>query len=575
MYHNARSVPALRLEVSRRDQVSSSQTTGVGANARCVLLCELAAALLLSAIPPGCAPPEEHQPIETSVSGRVFDGATRAGIASAVVHTEPPSQQVTTNDDGYYRLTTDVNVGETYTIFANADGYEQNKATVAVREGENTAVDISLGTAGPVLEVEPSDIRLGGRQDSRPLVLRNRGAGALNYRVSVSGGDWLSIENETEGTFTTTAVTLNVRGNRTGLPEGEYSGQLVVTSNGGDATVVVSMEVLGANEPRLSVNPTRFDFGADQSQAILAIENFGTGTLTWQIVGLPHWLTANPPDGDTTGEVDQVSLIVARDRLDPGDHTVDVTVRSNHIDAQIPVSVSVAGGSSGPGPQPQHFAEGEIVDSFLAPGGSACGLAVDGATMWIGDCGETMVRRRAADGSIVAEHRLPTQGDILDLALAPQGLFVLVDSGQSHHVWRLDTLDGTFVDSEVASNHIVGIAYDGVHVCTWQGTSIYRRDPETLDVEVRAIASSTEGPFTYSSGQFFTLGEVSMDGIYFRVEVKTFNAENQASVRQIASFQVPVDASLPGWVTAQNEYLWILGRGVGEDGGRVVKIRLR
>lgn len=90
----------------------------------------------------GCSPPESYEEISTTISGRISDAINADGLGNVTIRTEPPSQQVTTNNDGYYQIETNVTVGESYIVFANKTGYLENKANVTVREGDNTSVGI-------------------------------------------------------------------------------------------------------------------------------------------------------------------------------------------------------------------------------------------------------------------------------------------------------------------------------------------------------------------------------------------------------------------------------------------------
>ena len=533
--------------------------------------------VVVASVLSACLAPDEYEPIETSISGRVFDTETRAAVAGAIIRTEPISEQVTSNSEGYYRIAANVDIGAIYTVFADANGYDQNKATISVREGENAAVDIPLTQAGPVLEVETQTLHFGAQTDTRALVLRNRGTGNLNYSIATSGAAWLSVEGERSGIVTDTPITANIRVNRTGLGFGEYTGQLTITSNGGDSTVVVTLEVVGMDEPRLSVSPTQVDFGTDQNRTNFAIENFGTGTLTWQLVDLPSWLSASPIEGESSGEADQVTLTLNRSRLNGGENFGEFTVRSNHQDVLVPVKATVEsmGPGDGPGGRPMDFVEGEIVSRTPILIDQPCGLVADRGSMWMGDCGAGRIFKQSADGMLEREHLLPADADIVDLARTPEAIYVLTASGRNKRIWRLDLDSSEFVETGLTSTQIVGIAFDGEYLCTWQGSSVYRRDPDTLELEVRAVADDIDGFLDYANGLFFTTSGVSMNGIYFQVGIQTFEAVAGSRVRPRDGFNIPVDASVVGGLAVEGEYLWILGQGVGEDGQHIVKVRLR
>ncbi|MEO1271953.1 MAG: carboxypeptidase-like regulatory domain-containing protein, partial [Myxococcota bacterium] len=88
---------------------------------------------------------------EGFISGRVLDRATVMPIANALVTSNPPSEQLLTDDQGRYRLSALIKVGESYTIIVERDGYTTTTSQVVVEAGGSRNIDI-LMTACPFAE---------------------------------------------------------------------------------------------------------------------------------------------------------------------------------------------------------------------------------------------------------------------------------------------------------------------------------------------------------------------------------------------------------------------------------------
>lgn len=58
-------------------------------------------------------------------------------------------------------------------------------------------------------------------------------------------------------------------------------------------------------EARLKLSSTSLDFGSEQSSLSFSIQNTGnSGTVKWQIMDAPDWMTVSPLKGETAvGEI--------------------------------------------------------------------------------------------------------------------------------------------------------------------------------------------------------------------------------------------------------------------------------
>lgn len=98
-------------------------------------------------------------------------------------------------------------------------------------------------------------------------------------------------------------------------------------------------------EPVLAVAPAQLAFGEELTEQTLTIQNAGTGTLDWTIIGDQAWLDVSPASGSTTTETDRVTVLVDRTGLSVGDYTGTVLVTPGTGSAQaVEIRMSIAAG---------------------------------------------------------------------------------------------------------------------------------------------------------------------------------------------------------------------------------------
>jgi hypothetical protein len=197
---------------------------------------------------------------------------------------------------------------------------------------ETVVVTMDVPVLEPVLQVSPSAIAFPDGVNWNQVYVSNAGTGQLDWQVTVDQS-WMS----TTPTAGTNSGVVNVNAVRTGLTPGTYNGNLFVTSNGGDATVAVTL-VVPVPIPVLGVSPAALSFGQSQTDLPLDVSNTGTGDLTWTITPDQTWLTATPASG--TNDT-QVNVHVDRTGLADGAHQGNLSVNSNGGDATVPVAIWV------------------------------------------------------------------------------------------------------------------------------------------------------------------------------------------------------------------------------------------
>jgi hypothetical protein len=182
--------------------------------------------------------------------------------------------------------------------------------------GGNVTLPITVAVM-PTLEVTPSQLSFGQTNTERSITIENTGSGLLEWTASASAL-WLSV-NPAAGMGGGTAV---VTVDRSGLPNGDYESAVTVSSNGGDKTLPITMEVL----PTLTVSPLHLSYGEMDTERSITIENTGSGLLEWTASTLAPWLSVDPPAGMEDGTA---VVTVDRSGLPNGNYEGAVTVSSN------------------------------------------------------------------------------------------------------------------------------------------------------------------------------------------------------------------------------------------------------
>lgn len=176
------------------------------------------------------------------------------------------------------------------------------------------------------------------------FTIRNSGSGILNWSL-VADQPWLRA-NPQSGLITTQTEQVTVSVNVAGLAPGTHLAHLNLTSNGGAATVMVTLIIRPA-EPRLAVEPTVLRFAATQGSPDpplqnLTINNAGNSVLRWQVTSNQPWLAVFPDTGSTTQEADQIGVRVTTATLTAGTYEGSLRISSNGGEAVVTIALEVS-----------------------------------------------------------------------------------------------------------------------------------------------------------------------------------------------------------------------------------------
>jgi len=119
----------------------------------------------------------------------------------------------------------------------------------------------------------------------------------------------------------------------TGLPGSDPDGHVRPLDGDGDGVAIADMGVYEFDSagPAIALSSTSFELFAlegvgDPEDAVLLLRNCGVGVLSWEITGQPEWLTVLPASGESSGEVNQITLSVDNSHVQPGAYTAVLEV---------------------------------------------------------------------------------------------------------------------------------------------------------------------------------------------------------------------------------------------------------
>ncbi len=207
----------------------------------------------------------------------------------------------------------------------------------------NNVISVPMTVEQPILNVTPNPLNFGNVADTLEMIVANDGSGNLEWTVS-DDQTWITeflpaSGNTTAGNTSTVQVVVD---RSLVAPGMNYQGNIFVSSNGGDETIIATMTV-----GDISIRPESLDFGINPVilTKSLLVENNGTTPISWTISqGSQGWITGVAPQSGTLPSADSVTINIdiTTDALDFGQYTDVLTFSDGNNQWQIPVSVEIA-----------------------------------------------------------------------------------------------------------------------------------------------------------------------------------------------------------------------------------------
>jgi hypothetical protein len=201
-------------------------------------------------------------------------------------------------------------------------------------DGGDAAIPVRMIVEGrtpePHIHVSPISLGYGATSIRQSIGISNTGGGELVWEA-VSGQSWLRI-TPTAGSTTSGTSQVAIEVDRSQLSPGEHPGSIDITSNGGSASIPVTVSV---PTPVLALDTREIDFRSDLDAFTLKISNIGTGDLKWSFAHNSPWLNIEPSQG-TTGQVAiPVVFTVSRQGLEAKTYDALVNLNSNSISEPV------------------------------------------------------------------------------------------------------------------------------------------------------------------------------------------------------------------------------------------------
>ena len=227
----------------------------------------------------------------------------------------------------------------TLEIMGNSDGSPGGAPKLQVRP---PSLQFHVIASGPAPKEQELDV-------TTPAGANTAWTAAVTV-TTPSGGKWLKA-SPASGTG---KGSVQVDVDPTGLTQGQYSGQIKVTSGSTSSTVAVSLNVDAAQPAKLVIDPMAFNFIVDPSSTqapaprTMNVKNAGGGTLTWTAsaaVSSPtggKWLTITPASGSGNGTI---TLKADPTGLSAGMYAGTVTVKAGTDSASAQVFLRILGPS--------------------------------------------------------------------------------------------------------------------------------------------------------------------------------------------------------------------------------------
>lgn len=264
--------------------------------------------------------------------GTITDYQTGEPIKDASVTISPLGKNMKTGSDGHYEFL-DLEASQ-YSVSVSKANYRTDNKNVTVVVGRDSQLDFALHTALPQLEVDHLTLDFGNESTTLTLNIKNSGFATLTWEIS-EDIPWLSC-TPTSGELAqekSKGIVVNI--DRKGMPVGDYSQTIALTSNGGNADIRVNMSVQGT---AVTVSPQVLDFGATTSTIQLTMS--GGNNVSYTLTPSNDWILPSKTSGVFSKSE---NIIVAVDRANhaEGKYEGSLSLKVGEHSKEIPVRMTI------------------------------------------------------------------------------------------------------------------------------------------------------------------------------------------------------------------------------------------
>jgi hypothetical protein len=215
---------------------------------------------------------------------------------------------------------------DTLTIYAYADTsnlvYGHNSSVITINHSDNTfSLDCNIYSPFPAsLQLSTQALDFDLDQEQLTFNIINSGDDVLSWSME-GDQEFLSISQLSGQIIESQTITISV--DRSSFYEGSYNHNLSINSNGGNAIVTISFDVL----PILSISEQTIDLGASLNAFSLSIQNIGSGILSWTINSGASWIEIlSDNEGELSSDPYTIEGLVNRDGLSGGNYSSNIIV---------------------------------------------------------------------------------------------------------------------------------------------------------------------------------------------------------------------------------------------------------
>ncbi len=215
---------------------------------------------------------------------------------------------------------------------------------------------VQLFHPGPVLGVEPTEIDFGdvelGTTPTKDLSIINKRndqfetelEGEIRWddqHLEISPNDFYGIGNGSERR-------VRIKIDPSGMDYGNYQALLKVTSNGGDANIIVRWKVITPAPACMDVNPTEIDFGflerGEEKSQLIQLTFDTDDEVSGMIMGEDRWIDVEPITFTSIGKKAMLKVTINASRVPSGTEAVGRIIIStqNEVCQQVSVEVKIA-----------------------------------------------------------------------------------------------------------------------------------------------------------------------------------------------------------------------------------------
>ncbi len=216
--------------------------------------------------------------------------------------------------------------GDINTTFVVSDGTSDKPVSVkAVKK-----------TAEAVMKITPSEIDFGQDSSEEYIIIKNEGTAALKWTLNQISEESISVSDTAGVVNPGGSKVLKVSLDREIMPSSVSTS--LIFSDGTHEEVVIVRGTRVDKKANMVVSPTELDFGEEEKELTILIDNTGTADLEWKVEKLTESLITL---SDESGVVEPAGTKVVKVKLDRENMTKDLSTTFVVTDGAKEISVKV------------------------------------------------------------------------------------------------------------------------------------------------------------------------------------------------------------------------------------------